>query len=76
MQWIKFPDNKPKKNEEVIIVSEEGSVKVVTYLGNDKFTTYLKVAYWMSRPELPDDVGNYMQEIKQGTKKRGRPKKV
>lgn len=76
MEWIKLSDKKPKKNEEVIIASEEGIIKTVAYRGNDQFTTYLKVAYWMELPELPKDVCNCMNEIIQGTKKRGRPKKV
>lgn len=74
MDWININDKLPERYKEVIICSDTGVVKSAIYIGNNKFTTYLQVAYWMPMPEAPkiETVEIKEEPVK---KKRGRPKK-
>ena len=74
MDWININDKWPEKYQDVIICTNEGTVKSALHMGNAKFSTYLQVAYWMPMPEAPKmEVTEVIKEPVK--KKRGRPKK-
>ena len=74
MEWININDKWPEKYQDVIICTNEGIVKSSLHMGNAKFSTYLKVAYWMPMPDAPniETIEVIEEQVK---KKRGRPKK-
>lgn len=82
MDWINVNDKFPNKYEEVIVCSNEGTVKSAVCLGNGKWTTYLQITHWMYYPEPPVVSNEENKEDKKEEtpvepvkKKRGRPKK-
>lgn len=76
MNWIDIAHEMPVKYEEVIIASNDGTVKSATHIGGGKFTTYLTVTHWMHMPEPPKvEQCTEVAEEQPVKKKRGRPKK-
>ena len=74
MDWINIKDKQPELYKEVIICSNDGRVKSAICVGNNKWNTFLEVAYWMPFPEAPN--GLSVEVVEQPVKKkRGRPKK-
>ena len=71
--WIHI-SNPPEKFEEVIICSDEGKRKSAIYMGDGKWTTFLKVEWWQPFPAAPKRE-NVTTET-EAPKKRGRKKKV
>ena len=74
MDWINVKDRLPDKYCEVIIASDDGTVKSAVYMSNGKWNTFLNVTHWMEYPDAPevDSVVDTEEQIK----KRGRKKKV
>ena len=75
MDWINVNDRLPEKYQDVIICSDTGVVKSAMHMGNAKFSTYLRIIYWMPMPEAPKIENQEMIEEAQPKKRRGRPKK-
>ena len=76
MYWIDIAHEIPTKYEDVIIASNDGTVKSATHVGDGKFTTYLTVTHWMHMPEPPKIKQHEDIVVEQPLKKkRGRPRK-
>ena len=74
MDWISVKDRLPNKYCEVIIATDDGTVKSAVYLPNGKWNTFLNITHWMEYPEAPEvDVVDVEDEP---IKRRGRKKKV
>lgn len=73
MDWINIDDRWPEKYQDVIICSNEGIVKPALHMGGGKFSTYVRVNYWMPYPSAPDCVDKVV--VEEPKKRRGRPKK-
>lgn len=76
MEWINIADQEPDKYQEVIICSNDDTVKSAIYMGNGKWNTYLKIDCWQPFPKAPKRKIVTTTEEKPIKKKRGRPKKV
>lgn len=74
MDWINVKDKLPDKYKEVIICSDTKSVKSAIHLGDNKWSTFLQVVYWMPMPSAPNM--SIDESVEQPKKKRGRPKKI
>lgn len=74
MDWININDKQPSPYQEVIICSDEGRVKSAIYMKDGKWSTFVKVIYWMPMPEAPDMESK--DPVEAPKNKRGRPKKV
>ena len=76
MEWINITDKSPDKYQEVIVCSNDNKIKSAIYMGNGKWSTYLKVDYWQPLPKAPNREIATSVEEKPTKKKRGRPKKI
>lgn len=74
MDWISVKDRLPDKYCEVIVATDDGTVKSAVYLPNGKWNTFLNITHWMEFPDAPEMVVETEVEEEQAKKRRGRKK--